>query len=50
MDGEFRWSQEMTPKGEGTSVVDSAEDGAKTFFEHLDSPFSDVAMVAVRGE
>jgi hypothetical protein len=50
MDGEFRWLQEMTPKGEGTSIVDSAEDGEKMIFEHMDSTFGNVAMVAVPGD
>jgi hypothetical protein len=40
----------MAPQGEGKSIIDSAEDGDKMVFEHLDSLFGDVAMVAVRGD
>ncbi len=41
---------EMAPQEEGKSIVDSAEDGDEMVFEHLDSPFGDVAMVAVWGD
>ncbi len=40
----------MAPQGEGKSIVNSAEDGDEMVFERLDSPFGDVAMVAVRGD
>ncbi len=40
---------EMAPQGEGKSIVDSTEDGDKMVFECLDSPFGNVAMVAVGG-
>ena len=40
----------MAPQGEWKSIVDSAEDGDEMVFESLDSPFGNVAMVAVQGD
>jgi hypothetical protein len=38
----------MAKQGEGKPILNSAEDGDKVVFEHLDHPFCDVAMVAVQ--
>jgi hypothetical protein len=40
----------MASQGEGKSIVNSAEDGDEIVFERLDSPFNNVATVAVWGD
>jgi hypothetical protein len=40
----------MAPQGEGKSVVHSTEYGDKMVLERLDSPFGNVALVAVQGK